>query len=277
MQNYKDLVAEVIMSGDRVGDRTGVGTRRIFGRTLTWDLRDGFPATTVKKLAWKAVVGELLWFMSGSTNVEDLRFITHGFNSDKSTIWDGNYETQAKDLGYSQGELGPVYGKQWRNFAGVDQLQNVINSIKADPYGRRHLVSAWNPEELSRMALPPCHYCFQFFVSRDGHLDLMWNQRSVDVFLGLPFNIASYGLLLVIVSQLTGLKARNLTFVGGDIHIYNNHVEQCGIILDREPRSLPTLEFPLLDSLEEYLNTNPSDYTLINYNPHGTVKAPMAV
>ena len=177
MLNYNLLVADVLMSDDTVMDRTGVGTRRLFGKTLKWDLREGFPAVTSKRLAWKAVVGELRWFLMGSSNVEDLRNLTHGPFSDNKTIWDDNYKNQANSMGYSKGELGPIYGKQWRDFGGVDQIEALIQGIKTNPYGRRHLVSAWNVGELDDMALPPCHYSFQIFVSNDGHMDLMWNQR----------------------------------------------------------------------------------------------------
>jgi thymidylate synthase len=278
MENYNKLVAEILMSRDKVQDRTGEGTRRVFGRTLTWDLREGFPAVTGKRLAWKAVVGELLWFLSGSTNVEDLRYYTHGSNSTKKTIWDDNYNNQAKDLGYVGGELGPVYGHQWRDFNGVDQLSDLIYNLKNNPYSRRHLVSAWNVGELDKMALPPCHYSFQCFVSKDGYLDLLWNQRSVDVFLGLPFNIASYALLLHILGHLTGLEPRHLTFMGGDVHIYNNHLQQCGEMISRPLKDLPTLYCPKMDTLLEYLTAcKPEDFKLIGYDPHPTIKAPMAI
>jgi len=177
MNNYNQLVAEVLMSRDKIIDRTEEGTRRLFAKTLTWDLREGFPAVTCKKLAWNACRSELFWFLEGSTNIERLRELTHGSNSTKDTIWDANYERQALDLGYTDGELGPVYGAQWRDFGGVDQIDELIRGLKFNPYGRRHLVSAWNVAELDKMALPPCHYSFQCFVSKDGFLDLMWNQR----------------------------------------------------------------------------------------------------
>lgn len=276
MENYNKLVAEILMSADKVGDRTGEGTRRVFGTNLRWDLREGFPAVTSKKLAWKAVVGELLWFLSGSTNVEDLRKITYG-EKNRSTIWDGNYDKQALDLGYTNGELGPVYGKQWRDFNGVDQIKKLIDGLKNNPYDRRHLVSAWNVSELDKMALPPCHYSFQCFVSKNGYLDLMWNQRSVDVFLGLPFNIASYALLCHILANVCGLIPRNLIFNGGDTHIYNNHIQQCGTMIQRDPYDLPSLYLPLLDTLEEYLACSVSDFKLVGYKHHPTIKAEMAV
>lgn len=277
MNNLNQLGAELVMSKDKVVDRTGIGTRRLFGKTLEWDLRDGFPAVTTKKLAWKAVVGELLWFLSGSTNVEDLRFVTHGMGSDKRTIWDDNYNNQAVSLGYKNGELGPVYGKQWRDFGGHDQIAQLINDIKNNPESRRLLVNAWNVSELDKMALPPCHYGFQCFVSKDGYLDLMWNQRSVDFFLGLPFNIASYALLLSILANICGLTPRMLKFVGGDVHIYDNHLSQVGKMISRIPYEPPALEMPNLKSLSDYLNTSVDEYKLINYQHYSAIKAPMAV
>lgn len=267
-----------VLKGEKTNDRTGVGTRRIFHSTATWDLSGGeFPAVTTKTLAWRAVVGELLWFLSGSTNVEVLRDFTYGLNSDRKTIWDDNYHAQAKDLGYSGGELGPVYGKQWRNFGGVDQIMEVIYNIINNPYSRRHIVSAWNPVEIPEMALPPCHCFFQFFVHKDGRLDLMWYQRSVDVFLGLPFNIASYGLLLYIIASITRKTPGRLIFTGGDVHIYENHLDQVGEMLSREPKPAPRLEIPEFKSLQDVLLTDISDFKLIDYDPHPAIKAPMAV
>lgn len=178
MHNYKKLGIHLLQNGRKVQDRTGVGTRRIFDYTMEWDLQEGFPAVTLKALAWRAVVGELLWFLEGSTNVNRLREITYGKDSGKKTIWDDNFNNQAKDLGYIDGYLGPVYGEQWRNFnsEGVDQIENLIDGIVNDPYGRRHIVMAWNPAQLEDMALPPCHYGFQCFVE-DGKLSLKWMQR----------------------------------------------------------------------------------------------------
>lgn len=179
MIQYTDLVSDIIVNGRKKTDRTGIGTRSVFGRMLRFDLTKGFPATTCKRLAFRPVVGELLWFMQGSTNVDHLCKLTYGEGSDRKTIWDENYEKQAVDLGYSGGYLGPVYGKQWRMFGNknpVDQLQNVIDQIKANPDSRRLLVVAWNPEDIDRMALPPCHYAFQFEVY-NGKLSLMWSQR----------------------------------------------------------------------------------------------------
>lgn len=183
MKQYQDLIKNILENGYETDDRTGTGTIALFGTKLRWDLTKGFPAVTTKKLAWNACISELLWFLSGSTNVNDLRQRTHGSLIAGKTIWDENYEKQAKDLGYHSGELGPIYGKQWRDFGGVDQIVEVIDRIKTFPNDRRQIVSAWNPAELKQMALPPCHMFYQFNV-RNGYLDLQWYQRSVDVFLG---------------------------------------------------------------------------------------------
>lgn len=288
MKQYQDLIRTVLNDGYYTDDRTGVGTTAIFGTQLRWDLQKGFPAVTTKKLAWNALVGEILWFMCGETNVEVLRKITHGENSPKKTIWDANYENQGKALGYEDGELGPVYGFQWRNFgytgekAGVDQLRDVINGIKEDPYGRRHIVSAWNPVDLKHMALPPCHMFYQFNV-RDGHLDLQWYQRSVDVFLGLPFNIASYALLLHIVANMCSLKVGHLVFTGGNTHIYMNHLDQCKEVLAREPYESPRVSIPNFSGYSTNAQLamlrilRPSDFKLEGYKSHPTIKAEMAV
>lgn len=183
MKQYQFLIKDILENGYETDDRTGTGTIALFGTKLRWDLSKGFPAVTTKKLAWKACIAELLWFLSGSTNVNDLRLIQHDSLIQGKTVWDENYENQAKDLGYHSGELGPIYGKQWRDFGGVDQIVEVIDRIKKLPNDRRQIVSAWNPAELKQMALPPCHMFYQFNV-RNGYLDLQWYQRSVDVFLG---------------------------------------------------------------------------------------------
>ncbi|EPJ2511915.1 thymidylate synthase, partial [Salmonella enterica subsp. enterica serovar Bareilly] len=240
MKQYQYLINDILENGYETDDRTGTGTIALFGTKLRWDLSKGFPAVTTKKLAWKACIAELLWFMSGSTNVNDLRIRTHGSLIEGKTIWDDNYENQAKDLGYHSGELGPIYGKQWRDFGGVDQLVKTIDRIKALPNDRRQIVSAWNPAEINQMALPPCHMFYQFNV-RNGHLDLQWYQRSVDVFLGLPFNIASYAALTHIVAKMCNLIPGDLVFSGGNTHIYSNHVEQCKEVLRREPKELCSL------------------------------------
>lgn len=281
MINYHLLMSDILLNGEDTDDRTGVGTKSVFGRMLRWDMSKGFPAITTKKLAWKSVVGELLWFIEGSTNVKRLAEITHGPGSDKLTIWDDNYFNQAKALGYVNGNLGPIYGKQWRDFNGVDQLANVIEALKKDMRtgvrGRRHIVSAWNAAEIDQMALPPCHILYQFRVDKQNRLSLVWYQRSVDVFLGLAFNIASYALLLHIVADIIGARVGELIFSGADCHIYKNHMEQVQEQLSRTEFALPTLKMPIISSLEHLQRLSVNDFVLENYQSHGTIKAPMAV
>lgn len=286
MKQYQDLIKNIFENGYETDDRTGTGTIALFGTKLRWDLTKGFPAVTTKKLAWNACISELLWFLSGSTNVNDLRQRTHGSLIAGKTIWDENYENQAKDLGYHSGELGPIYGKQWRDFGGVDQIVEVVNRIKTFPNDRRQIVSAWNPAELKQMALPPCHMFYQFNV-RNGYLDLQWYQRSVDVFLGLPFNIASYAALLHIVADMCELVPGDLVFSGGNTHIYSNHIEQCKEILNRTPMDLCKLSinwpngFSQCDTetqmywLTEYMTAR--DFVLKDYQSHGVLKGKMAV
>ncbi|AYD82823.1 thymidylate synthetase [Escherichia phage T2] len=286
MKQYQDLIKDIFENGYETDDRTGTGTIALFGTKLRWDLSKGFPAVTTKKLAWKACIAELLWFLSGSTNVNDLRLIQHDSLIQGKTVWDENYENQAKDLGYHSGELGPIYGKQWRDFGGVDQIVEVIDRIKKLPNDRRQIVSAWNPAELKYMALPPCHMFYQFNV-RNGYLDLQWYQRSVDVFLGLPFNIASYAALVHIVAKMCNLIPGDLIFSGGNTHIYMNHVEQCKEILRREPKELCELVISGLPYKFRYLSTKeqlkyvlklrPKDFVLNNYVSHPPIKGKMAV
>ena len=287
MQQYKDLIQDILDNGYVTDDRTGTGTIALFGTKMRFDLTKGFPAVTTKKLAWNSCSNELLWFMSGSTNVNDLRERTHGSRDEGFTIWDGNYDNQAVALGYTDGELGPVYGKQWRDFGGVDQLAKTIDRIKKIPTDRRQIVSAWNPAEIDKMALPPCHMFYQFNV-RNGYLDLQWYQRSVDVFLGLPFNIASYAALVHIVALMCGLKPGDLVFSGGNTHIYMNHIEQCEEVLAREPKELCQLKMSGFPNDFKYWSTEQqldwitafmegSDFELIGYESHPTIKGKMAV
>jgi thymidylate synthase len=288
MNNYQDLLHDIINDGEFIEDRTGVGTISLFGKSLRWDISHQFPAVTSKKLAWNAVVGELLWFIEGSTNIDRLRELTHGsIYSEKKTIWDANYENQAKSLGYTDGELGPVYGAQWRDWltydakGNVDQLQKVIDDIleqkRSGVHNRRLLVSAWNPAEIEHMALPPCHYSFQFYL-HNNKLSMLWNQRSVDTFLGLPFNIASYALLLNIICKITDCIPGELIFNGGDCHIYKNHLNQVATMLEREPKELPVLEIHKnITSLSDLKFCSPKDFELKGYKHHGVLKAPMAV
>lgn len=278
MKQYLKILTDVVLLGEPRNDRTGTGTISTFDSHARFDLREGFPAVTTKRLAWKSVVGELLWFLSGSTNLHDLRTFTFGRDEGQWTIWTPNYEDQAISMGYKNGNLGPVYGKQWRDFGGRDQIMELIHGLKTNPHGRRHLVSAWNVAELDKMALPPCHYGFQCYVSNDGYLDLKWTQRSVDCFLGLPFNIASYALLTHILAKLTGLKPRYLTFSGGDTHIYNDHMEQVEEQMKRKPRALPTLVMPEFVDLFDLLDNNTAAWAfrLENYDPYPALKAKMS-
>ncbi|END6302101.1 thymidylate synthase [Escherichia phage vB_EcoM_ASO78A] len=286
MKQYQDLIKDIFENGYETDDRTGTGTIALFGTKLRWDLTKGFPAVTTKKLAWKACIAELIWFLSGSTNVNDLRLIQHDSLIQGKTVWDENYENQAKDLGYNSGELGPIYGKQWRDFGGVDQIIEVIDRIKKLPNDRRQIVSAWNPAELKQMALPPCHMFYQFNV-RNGYLDLQWYQRSVDVFLGLPFNIASYAALVHIVAKMCNLIPGDLIFSGGNTHIYMNHVEQCKEILRREPMDLCELQLKFPDEFDEWDTESqvfwlsqfakPHNFVLNNYESHPPIKGKMAV
>lgn len=288
MKQYQELIQHILTNGYETDDRTGTGTIAVFGTKARWDLTQGFPAVTTKKLAWKACIAELLWFLSGSTNVNELRQRTHGSLIEGKTIWDENYENQARDLGYSGGELGPVYGKQWRDFGGVDQVVKIIDRIKQLPNDRRQIVSAWNPAEIDRMALPPCHMFYQFNV-RNGYLDLQWYQRSVDVFLGLPFNIASYAALLHIVAKMCNLIPGDLVFSGGNTHIYSNHIEQCQEVLRREPKKLCQLEINWPENFNAPGITTEGqlkhvtevmthkDFKLVGYESHPTIKAKMAV
>ena len=286
MKQYQDLIKDIFENGYETDDRTGTGTIALFGTKLRWDLTKGFPAVTTKKLAWKACIAELIWFLSGSTNVNDLRLIQHDSLIQGKTVWDENYENQAKDLGYHSGELGPIYGKQWRDFGGVDQIVEVIDRIKKLPNDRRQIVSAWNPAELKYMALPPCHMFYQFNV-RNGYLDLQWYQRSVDVFLGLPFNIASYAALVHIVAKMCNLIPGDLIFSGGNTHIYMNHVEQCKEILRREPMDLCELQLKFPDEFDEWDTESqvfwlsqfakPHNFVLNNYESHPPIKGKMAV
>lgn len=302
MKQYTDLLANILENGDLINtERTGVGTIAIFGETLKFNLQDGFPAVTTKKLAWKAVVSELIWFLRGSTNVNELREILHGsenkFNDKKFTIWDANYQKQGIDLGYENGELGMIYGSQWRNFGsgringitikGIDQVKEIINEASTNPSSRRLVVSAWNPKviwdsdehvfKVDKAALPPCHMLFQINIVGD-FIDLQWTQRSCDVFLGGSFNCASYGLLCHIFGRILNKKPRYLVAFIGNAHIYMNHIDQCKEQLTREHYDLPELWInPDLKTLEDFENSSIDDYKLINYKHHPTIKADMAV
>lgn len=289
MKQYLDLLKDIMENGNDRMDRTGVGTRSVFGRQIRFKMDDGFPAVTTKKLAWKAVVSELLFFLEGSTSTHRLAEIKNDNKpyeqlneKERFTIWNDNYEKQGKELGYENGELGPIYSAQYRNFngEGVDQVQEVINKIRNNPTDRRLIVSAWNPAQLKLAALPPCHMMYQFYVDNDK-LSLMWYQRSVDTTLGLCFNVASYALLLHIVAKMTNKIPFELIGTLGDTHIYKNHFEGVQEQLKRTPHKLPSLEMPDINwsgSIDDVLKQiKTSDFKLINYVHDDPIKYEMAV
>ena len=292
MITYLDALQEVLDFGDEKTDRTGVGTKSIFGYQMRFDLTRGFPAVTTKRLAWKSVVGELLWFLEGSMDERRLAEITYGKDrselKDKRTIWTDNAENQGKELGYPDGFLGPVYGFQWRNFngavynssphlKGVDQIEWLINEIRTNPDSRRLIPSAWNPNQIDKMALPPCHTMAQFYV-RDGKLSCQMYQRSADLFLGVPFNIASYALLTHIIAKITDLEVQDFVHTVGDMHIYTTHYEAVKEQLQRTPQELPTLKIiKNFSSIEELLELDAADFQLNNYKPLSAIKAKMAI
>ncbi len=277
---YLDLLKSVLDHGKPRADRTGTGTRAQFGGQMRFDLRSSFPLLTTKKVHLKSILHELLWFVSGSTSVQPLKDVG-------VSIWDEwSTAEQTARFGREAGELGPVYGHQWRNFGatkkadgtyerdGFDQLSRVVRDIRENPMSRRLLVSGWNPKEADQVALPPCHTLFQFHV-QDGELSCHLYQRSGDVFLGVPFNIASYALLTLMVAQSTGLKAGDFVHSFGDVHLYNNHVDQAREQLSREPRPLPRMMLnPERKNLFEFRY---EDFTLEGYDPHPAIKAPVAV
>ena len=277
MKIYLDALKFVLETGQVREDRTGTGTIGVFGMQNRYDLSKGFPAVTTKKLAFKACLGELLWFLEGSRDERRLAEITHGTRSaSKKTIWTDNAMSKywlpnAEFIG----DLGRVYGVQWRDFGGVDQVVELINGIKKDPSGRRHIITAWNPGQLDQMALPPCHCFAQFYVSADGKLSCQMYQRSCDMFLGVPFNIASYSLLTHMIAQVCGLEAGEFVHVLGDAHIYLNHVEQVKEQLAREPLPLPTLW--INPDVQDILTFTMEDFRLDGYNSYASIKAPMAV
>ncbi len=301
MKNYHDLLRHVMANGNLKGDRTGTGTQSVFGYQMRFNLEEGFPLLTTKKVHLKSIIHELLWFLQGDTNIGYL--VQNGVN-----IWnEWPFQNYLNEKGLSEklpkhtdawkaelkqfveqiktnkafadkwGELGPVYGKQWRNFEGVDQISEVVNTLKTNPNSRRMLVSAWNPKEVPVMAksgLPPCHTIFQFYVA-NGKLSCQLYQRSADIFLGVPFNIASYALLTMMVAQVCNLGLGDFVHTLGDAHIYSNHFEQVKTQLDREPRVLPTMH--INSSVNDIFSFTYEDFELINYNPHPLIKAPIAV
>jgi thymidylate synthase len=294
MQTYHDYLRDILDHGTRHDDRTGTGTLRVFGRQLRFDLGEGFPLITTKRVWMKGVAVELCWFLSGGTNIRPL--LEEGVSiwtdwplkryreATGADITKQAFEDRIvtdEDFADEWGALGPVYGKQWRDFAGpdgrVDQIAALVERIRRNPSSRRHLVSAWHPAEVDTMALPPCHYAFQCFVDGepgDGRLSLMWQQRSVDSFLGLPFNIASYALLTHMIAQQTDLTPHELIFTGGDCHIYSNHRGVVETQLQRTPRPLPALDLAPRPSIFDY---TPSDVTVHGYDHHPALRAPIAV
>ena len=281
MQQYLDALKQVLDQGTQHQDRTGTGTISLFGMQQRYDLTQGFPAVTTKKLAWQAVVSELLWFIEGSGDERRLREILHGNrNSSKDTIWTANAEAPYwQDRARFEGDLGRIYGVQWRNWNGVDQLANLIHDIKTAPYSRRHILSAWNVCELNQMALPPCHVLAQFSVrsvpgGRD-ELSCQMYQRSCDMFLGGPFNIASYSLLTHMIAQVCDLAVGEFVHVLGDAHIYLNHVQQVNEQLKREP--LPAPQLWLNPDIKDIDKFTMDDVRLEGYTSHDAIRAEMAV
>jgi thymidylate synthase len=264
MRQYLDLLDHILEQGVAKDDRTGTGALSIFGHQMRFDLRQGFPVLTTKRLHLRSIIHELLWFLAGDTN-------TRYLHDHKVTIWD--------EWADENGDLGPIYGSQWRSWptlggGSIDQITRVVESIRSDPDSRRHIVSAWNAADIDRMALPPCHCLFQFWVA-DGGLSCQLYQRSADVFLGVPFNIASYALLTMMVARVCGLEAHEFVHTLGDAHLYRNHVKQARIQLGREPRALPAMHIDR--SPDSIFDFRFDDFRLEGYDPHPHIKAPIAV
>ena len=288
MKQYLELLDHILQYGEERGDRTGTGVISSFGHQIRFNLGDGFPAVTTKSLAWKGVVSELLWFLEGSDDERRLAEIR--FQKDRaeltdltkfSTIWTDNADNQGIELGYENNEitkkLGPIYGVQWRNWEGIDQIKKLLDDLRSDPGGRRHILSAWNVEQIESMALPPCHVMSQFYVSENGRLSCQMYQRSADMFLGVPFNIASYALLQSILANILNLIPGDFVHVFGDAHIYKNSIAQVKEQLSREPKKLPKLILPNIDSIESLKNFSVDDFILDGYESHPAIKAPMAI
>ena len=288
MKQYLELLDYILQHGEDRGDRTGTGVISSFGHQIRFNLEEGFPAVTTKSLAWKGVVSELLWFLEGSDDERRLAEIR--FQKDRSeltdlsrfsTIWTDNADNQGVELGYENTatttKLGPVYGVQWRDWAGVDQIKKLINDLESNPNGRRHILSAWNVEKIDSMALPPCHVMSQFYVSTNGRLSCQMYQRSADMFLGVPFNIASYALLQSILANILNLVPGEFVHTFGDAHIYKNSIDQVKEQLTREPKKLPKLVMPNLNSIDALNNYSINDFTLEGYESHPALKAPMAI
>ena len=259
MKNYLELLREIKESGVEKEDRTGTGTRSVFGRQIRFDLGFGFPLLTTKKVHLKSVIVELLWFLRGDTNIKFLK-------ENNVSIWD--------EWADENGDLGPVYGKQWRDFGGIDQIKEILKSLEKNPDSRRHIVSAWNPPEIQNMKLPPCHCLFQFYVA-NNKLSCQLYQRSADIFLGVPFNIASYSLLTLMLCQVLGYAPGEFVHTFGDLHLYKNHFEQAELQLSREPRTLPNMR--INPAVKNIFDFKLEDFSLENYDPHPAIKAPVAV
>lgn len=288
MKQYINLLTSVKEKGTFKGDRTGTGTISLFGHQERYDLSDGFPLLTTKRVHLKSIIYELLWFISGDTNIKylvdnDVRIWNEWPYKKFTQSKDYNGETMEEyinkikndqEFADKHADLGPVYGSQWRNFNGVDQIEYLINEIKNNPDSRRLILSAWNPAEIDQMALPPCHTLIQFYVN-DGKLSLQLYQRSADIFLGVPFNIASYSLMLMMVAQVTGLEVGEFIHTIGDAHIYSNHTDQVNRQLSRTIRELPTMK--INKNVKSIYDFKYEDFELINYNPHKGIKAPVAV
>lgn len=264
MKQYHDLIRHVLENGTEKGDRTGTGTKSVFGYQMRFDLSEGFPLITTKKLHLRSIIHELLWFLKGDSNIQYLK-------DNGVSIWD--------EWADEDGDLGPVYGVQWRSWPArdgktIDQITQLIDQIKNNPNSRRLIVSAWNVGEIPHMALPPCHAFFQFYVA-DGKLSCQLYQRSADIFLGVPFNIASYALLTMMIAQVCDLKLGDFVHTFGDAHIYSNHMEQVNLQISREPRPLPTME--INPEVKNIFDFNYEDFTLKNYDPHPHIKGKVAV
>ncbi|WP_439882898.1 thymidylate synthase [Pontibacter sp. MBLB2868] len=264
MKQYLDLMQHILDNGIKKEDRTGTGTLSIFGYQMRFNLEDGFPLVTTKKVHLRSIIHELLWFLKGDTNI---RYLT----DNKVSIWD--------EWADENGDLGPVYGSQWRSWPTpdgrhIDQISQVVNQLKNNPDSRRIIVSAWNVAEIENMKLPPCHAFYQFYVA-EGKLSCQLYQRSADVFLGVPFNIASYALLVLMMAQVTGLKPGEFIWTGGDTHLYQNHLEQAQLQLTREPKALPTME--LNPEVKNIFDFSFEDFKLVNYDSYPGIKAPVAV
>lgn len=265
MKQYHDILKRILTEGEVKSDRTGTGTISVFGHQTRYDLKNSFPLLTTKKVHMKSIIYELLWFLNGDTNVKFL-------NDHKVTIWD--------EWADEDGNLGPVYGAQWRSWKTadgntVDQISSLIEQIKTNPQSRRLIVNAWNVGEIDKMALPPCHTMFQFYVSQDGHLSCQLYQRSADVFLGVPFNVASYALLTMMIAQVCGLKPGEFVHTLGDAHLYSNHLEQAKLQLSRECKPLPQMKInPNVKSIFDFKF---EDFELVGYDPHPGIKAEVAI